>query len=218
MTILTEKIYPGEFILSEAPGKRSRIVGIVAASQTLLAGSLIAKVLTGALTVTATPGAGNTGNGAIGTVTADAGAPLGNYTVIIIEPTTNLGTFQVTRPDGTVDGTGVVGTAYNGGINFTLADGATDFAAGDHFTVNVAQGAAVLQIKKFNPAGTDGTQIPGGIAFAGVVTGADETAKVVIIDTDAEVNGNLLDYGSTDAAVIAAANAGLLALGIKVRT
>jgi hypothetical protein len=81
-----------------------------------------------------------TGNGSIGTPTVDAGAQPGNYRVVIIEPAANGGTFQVERPDGVIEGTGVIATPYNGSINFTLADGATDFVAGDYITVPVTQG------------------------------------------------------------------------------
>jgi hypothetical protein len=83
-----------------------------------------------------------TGNGSIGTPTVDAGAQPGDYKVVIIEPGANVGTFEVFKPDGSLDGTGVVAVAYNGSINFTLADGATDFLAGDYITVPVTQTGA----------------------------------------------------------------------------
>lgn len=85
----------------------------------------------------------NTGNGVFGTATADAGADLGDYDIVFIEPASGLGTFLVYKPDGTIDGDGVVGTAYNGSINFTIADGATDFIAGDAFTVSVSVAARI---------------------------------------------------------------------------
>lgn len=213
--MLTEKNYPAEFILSEAPGKRSRSVAQVPASQIIKAGMLVAVLLTGASAGAAVAAAGNTGNGAFGAVTASAHAQAGNYSVVFIEPVTNLGTFQVVRPDGTVDGTGKVGTAYAGDIGFTIADGATDFVAGDLFTVPVT--ATGKQIKPWNATASDGTQIVGGIAYADTVTAAGETAEAVYLDCDAEVNGNLLVYSATDAATVAAGDAGLAAKGIKVR-
>lgn len=79
----------------------------------------------------------NVGNGVFGAVTADAGAMLGDYQIVIIEPGSNAGIFEVFKPDGTIDGDGTVAVAYDGSINFTLADGATDFAAGDAWTVTV---------------------------------------------------------------------------------
>src|SRR5258706_11860988 len=139
MTIKTERNYGGEFLISEAPGKRSREKITVAISQTLLAGAVLGAIALGAVTVAAAVALGsNTGNGVFGAATADSGAPAGDYKVLFIEPGTNLGTFAVYMPDGTLDGHGVVGTAYNGTINFTIADGATDFVSGDAFTVNVS--------------------------------------------------------------------------------
>jgi hypothetical protein len=49
-----------------------------------------------------------------------------------------------------VDGEGVVGTAYNGTVNFTIADGATDFVAGDAFTVHVAAGQGTVKVVQLN--------------------------------------------------------------------
>lgn len=41
-------------------------------------------------------------------------------------------------PDGVTIGTATVAVLYDGPINFTIADGATDFAAGDAFVITVA--------------------------------------------------------------------------------
>lgn len=82
--------------------------------------------------------AGNTGNGTMGAVTVSAGAKAGVYTLTIIEPAANAGAFIVTDPDGIVIGNGDVAVAFSaGGLAFTLADGATDFASGDQFTITV---------------------------------------------------------------------------------
>lgn len=81
----------------------------------------------------------NTGNGTMGTVTLSAGAKIGRYTVTVVEPGSNVGTFVVTDPDGSQIGDGVVASAFSaGGLAFTLADGATDFVAGDSFAITVA--------------------------------------------------------------------------------
>jgi hypothetical protein len=82
--------------------------------------------------------AGNTGNGTMGAVTVSAGAKQGTYLLTIVEPATNAGAFIVADPDGLIIGNGDVAAAFSaGGIAFTLADGATDFAAGDQFTIPV---------------------------------------------------------------------------------
>lgn len=137
--------------------------GGVGTARAFAAFALIGSVLIGSATVTAAAVVG-TGNGAIGTVTADAGAAAGDYQVVIIEPASNGGTFQVLRPDGVLDGTGVIASAYNGTINFTLADGSTDFVAGDRIPVTVAYGSGVVSKDvAWDPAGTDGSQTITGI-------------------------------------------------------
>lgn len=86
----------------------------------------------------------NTGNGTMGTITVSAGAKQGNYVLTVIEPGSNVGTFVVVDPDGVQIGDGAVGSAFSaGGLAFTLADGATDFVAGDSFTISVTYTANV---------------------------------------------------------------------------
>ena len=95
-----------------------------------------------AKTLAATAGAvSGTGNG---TLTLDATAPLGQgatvgaYTVTCTAAAADGGTFQVKAPDNTVLGTVEVGETFNGPIKFSIADGLTDFAVADAFTVTVA--------------------------------------------------------------------------------
>lgn len=185
--MLTQTARAGEFLLSEAPGSASRENIVIAASQTLAAGQALGKILRGAATVTPTAGAGNTGNGSIGTVTADTLAPAGTYQVVITEPGANVGEFEVRKPDGTMDGQGTVAVAYNGTINFTLADGATDFAAGDRIDVLVEYAAGSGQYVMHDPEGTDGREDWAGFLWAPVTTAADETEAAVAIVRLAEV-------------------------------
>ena len=98
---------------------------------------------TGAQDLTATAAAlgTNTGNGAFGsvTVTEGAGVRAGVYVLRVIEPAANAGAFVVEDPDGVQIGDGAIAAAFSvGGLAFTLADGATDFVAGDAFTITVA--------------------------------------------------------------------------------
>lgn len=124
--------------------------------------ALAAAIALGAATVT--PGAVvGTGNGAIGVVTADAGAEAGTYQVVIIEPAANGGVFEVIRPGGELDGTGAIGVAYNGRINFTLADGATDFVAGDRIPVVVSYAAGSQKIVRWDPTAVNGAQTIVGV-------------------------------------------------------
>lgn len=82
--------------------------------------------------------AGNTGNGTMGAVTVTAGAKLGVYKLTVITAASNAGVFSVEDPDGNIVDMGNVAAAFSsGGLAFTLADGATDFAVGDQFNITV---------------------------------------------------------------------------------
>lgn len=219
MAEFTEGAHTGEFLISEAAGSRSRETITIAASQTLVVGKIVGQVTTGALSGTAAALGTNTGTGTVGSITVDAGADLGDYTITILEPATDLGNFVVERPDGVIDGHGTVGTAYNGTINFTLSDG-TDFVAGDSFRVTVvaADATAQDQYKTLDLAATDGTETAAGIVFEAVTTGVGETAEVAAVVRDAEVNGNLIAYpAGASADEKAAIRADLADLGIIVR-
>lgn len=90
-------------------------------------------------TGSSTPGSGNVGNGVMGAITVTAGAKRGVYQLVVIEPAANAGAFAVYDPDGIFVDNGNVAAAFSaGGLAFTLADGATDFAAGDSFAITTA--------------------------------------------------------------------------------
>lgn len=220
MTVLTERIYAGEFLISEATRHRSRDQIVVGASQTLKAGAVIGLVDIGALTGVAAAKAGNTGNGVMGAVTVAAGTPAGVYNLEIIEPAANAGIFRVEDGGGVEIGHGAVAAAFAlGGLGFTLADGATDFVAGDGFTITVTDAAATDEghYKGVATAATDGSAAARGILFDAVTTGVGATAKAVAITRDAEINRDLLDFGALDGGHIITAIAQLAALGIIVR-
>lgn len=126
--------------------------------------------------------AGNTGNG---TITKDATAPVGAnawpgvYTVTFVEPVTNLGTFQVFRPDGSLLGTGVVGTAFDSEVKFAIADGSTDFVAGDGFRITVPAGDGKL-VHCVNDAQNNGTHRPWGVLLEDV-DATDADMKCVVL-------------------------------------
>lgn len=184
MPNLTEGNYTAEFLLSEAAGSRSRDNITLKTPEDLKAGAVLGRETTAATESTAVH-SGNTGDGTMGAVTATAGAKEGTYRLTVIEPATDAGTFQVEDPDGVVIGTGTVAVAFSeGGIAFTLADGATDFVAGDGFDIKIS--AATFKWQAHDPAATDGTQEPAGILYAD--TDASAADKVTaIIARDAEV-------------------------------
>jgi len=126
--------------------------------------------------------AGNTGDGAMGEVTVGANAKAGAYKLVIIEPAANAGKFQVEDPDGIIIGTGTVGVEYSIGthITFTLADGSTDFVAGDGFTITVAAAGTGGEFEVRDP---DGNLLP--------------PAKIGTAYTSAQINFTIND-GAAD--------------------
>ena len=191
MTILTEGKHAAEFLVSEAAGSRSRERITVLSGETLVAGAVLGKVTVGAATPAAF--AGNAANtGTIAAVTLGAGAKAGVYKVVIIEPATNAGKFTVEDPDGITIGTGTVGVEFaGGGLTFTVADGATDFSAGEGFTITVAAGSG--KYREYDPANTDGSQTALAVLFAAVDAATADRPGVAIV-RDAEVNAAELSW------------------------
>jgi hypothetical protein len=214
MTTLTETSHAGGFIVSEDDeGALSRDAITVLSGQNLVAGAVIGQIQTAAATAVAGT---NTGNGTMGAITVSAGAQSGVYTLKITKLAANAGDFEVIDPQGDVSGIGSVAAAYStGGLAFTLADGATDFAVGDTFAITVAAGSG--KWVEHNAANTDGSQIANGILFAAVdATSADKPG--VAITRFAEVNGAEITWKSGISAPNKAAGiAALAAKGIIVR-
>lgn len=221
MTTVTEGRHAGEFLLSEANFHRSRENATIAFSQILLAGTVLAKIaVVAGVVATAAADAGNTaGSGALTLANPAVSSKVkdGVYAIICTEPATNGGTFEVFDPSGKSIGKATVGQAFNKEIKFTIAD-ATDFVAGDRFTVTVEADAEDFQYVALNPAGTDGSEVAVAIAIYGVTTPADATAAIAIIARDAEVNGHQIEWpaGITAGQKADAAQA-LQARGIIIR-
>jgi hypothetical protein len=202
MTVLTETARPGEAIMSEGMRSISRENLTIAASQTILANALLAK-LGVASGVTVAQSFAGIGNGVLTMANPNSNTRIkdGNYTVVFIEPTTNLGTFEVVDPNGDLVGTGVVGTAFNKEIKFTIADGSTDFVAGDTFTLAVTTEDVDFQWVNFDPTATDGSEVPAAYSIYACTTGAGETKKTAGLVRMCELNGNCIAWpsGITDA-------------------
>jgi hypothetical protein len=173
------------------------------------------------LTTTATPGnpsiasaAGtNTGNGTIGTLSVSGYAAKAGVFAVEFDDATH---FIVSDPVGAEVGHGTTGVAFKaGGLSFTITAGGTAFVPGDSFAVTVAAGSG--KYKPFDPANTDGSQIPSGILFATKdVTTADKPCAVVA--RQCEVNASELVWPTgMSAAAITAALAQLKAIGIQPR-
>lgn len=137
---------------------------LLSGAGSLVAGTMLGAVLlAAAATVTVgTPvsGVGGTvGNGTVSAFTSDAGALPGVWN-LICTATGATGKFKVVRPDGTLDGILTIGTAYNGGINGTVSDGANDWLVDDVIPITVAYDYSALKFLKSIAAATDGSQVP----------------------------------------------------------
>jgi len=214
MPELTEGMHAGEFIASEANGSRSRKVVTIDTGD-LVAGQVLGQITKGAAAGAAV--AGNTGDGTITEApTVAAGAKPGVYNLSCIEPAADAGEFIVEDPDGINIGVAVVGTEFAaGGLTFTIADGATDFAAGDAFTITVAAGSG--KYVAYNQDGTDGSEVAAAILYDNTDASTADQEAVAIV-RDAEVNGNDLTWPSDiEDAEKNAAIAQLAELGVIVR-
>ena len=151
--------------------------------------------------VTATAGT-NTGNGAIGTVTATGKAQRGTYTIRIIKAASNAGDFTVSDPSGAVIGNGTVAVAYSNQIAFTLADGATDFVVGDSWTVEVV---GDYKYKKVEATATDGSSIARAIYISAndgsfstsTIAATTDTPVIALVRGAAIVGKETLTYGAS---------------------
>lgn len=212
MTAFTEGNYAGEHIISEANGTRSRDVVTLASGNNLAAGTVLGRVRGSA---TSAAVGTNTGNGAMGAITLSAGALEGDYKLVIVEPAADAGAFVLEDPLGRVVGHGNVGSAFSGGgLAFTLADGATDFVAGDTIKITVAAGT---KYGAFGQDATDGTEVAVGVLFDAVdASSADKPA--VIHARDCEVAASKLTWpNDIEAGEKTTALAQLAALGIIAR-
>lgn len=198
--VFGERALTAEFIISEANEQRSREQGVLAANATeMLPGTALGRLLGAANAPVVTAGAGNAGNGAFGAPVIAANTKPGVYRVTITAAAANAGEFQVEDPDGQIVGNGNVAAAFNkGGIQFTIADGAVDFAVNDYFTLNISYAGG--QLTPYNPTGVDGSQNFAGYLFDRIPISAVAT-RVTYVAREAEVNGwklvfvNALDAG-----------------------
>lgn len=210
MTIKIEGVHAGEFLLSEANGTRSREEVVISAGNgKVAAGTLIAKI-TAANAAVPTAKAGNVGNGVLGAITVGSPAITGTYVLAMTAISSNGGAFSLVDPTGREVGAGTVGVAFTGGgLTFTLADGAVDFAVNDGFTIAV--NANLGEWAPYDDDGAnDGRRAASGILFAPVDATLNDIRAVAVV-RDAEVIERLLT------GLDAAGKADLTALGIVIR-
>jgi Bacteriophage lambda head decoration protein D len=214
MTTLTLAERDTEVLIAQLPGGMSlkpvTLLGGVTGGYG--AGQVLGRMTTDDSAAAGAAVAGGTGNGTITAApTVNASAQVGVYNIICILPATDSGLFAVYRPDGTLEGFATVAVEYVGGVTFTIADGATDFALGDAFTVTVDADAALLYTI-YDDSETNGVQIAVGVLLYEVPETAGGTnPEGTMIWRDAEVDDSML-VGEDAAALV-----DLAALGIFTR-
>lgn len=135
-------------------------------------------------------GAGNTGDGVIGSITLGPAIKTGGYQLVA----TAITKFNVISPAGDVLGVATVGAPFvHAEITLTITAGGVAFKAADSFTLNVfdAVGTYVECVR----TATDGSQFP----LAILVDDADATSGPVTAGAylSGEFNAARLIYGAT---------------------
>ena len=211
MSKVTQGRLAGAHVISEANGTLSREL-VVITGAALVAGQVLGKITHAGATAAAY--AGNTGTGTVGAITVGAGVKAGAYRLTIIEPAADSGRFSLEDPEGVEVGVGTVGVAFSGGgLSFTLSD-ATDFVAGDGFTITVAEGN--LKYVAHDPALTNGAEVAAAVLYDSVDASLADKKAVVHVRL-AEVSGSELVFKTgistpdKAAALIALSRANLIA-------
>lgn len=206
---LIETNHALEFLLSEAPGERSREAGVLNSGQSCVAGEVLGRLLTGAGAKVS-----GTGDGTVGAVTVGPDAQTGIYVLTGLTESGNAGTFSVRAPDGSYLPPLTVASAYvTSHISLTVADGTADWDIGDIIHVTVTGG----DYEALDVDATDGTQTAAAI-LARAIDATDADQDCALIVRDAEVAADRLTWpaGITDAEK-SIALARLAARGITAR-
>ncbi|MBI4902412.1 MAG: head decoration protein [Acidobacteria bacterium] len=217
MSVLTQGKYLGDWLKWEPDSQYSRdVVTVLAGSgadRILTTGMVLARITKG--TATGAAVAGNTGNGTITAApTVGAAAKPGVYRLVCIEPATDAGKFSVEDPDGVLIGIATVAVQFTTHLTFTIADGSTDFASGDSFTITVAAGSG--KVKQIDFAATDGSDVACGILLLDTTAldGVDKSGVAIVRNSIVSDNGITWPAGaSTDqknAAIAQLKSAGIL--------
>lgn len=198
MTTYTEPQRPLEFVLYEEPVISRETLTIPSGTAAFDAGMVLGATLASG-SATAAAVTGNTGNGTMGTITVGAAAKVGVYTLTVIEPGSNVGTFTITDPEGVLVGKGAVASAFDaGGLAFTLADGSTDFAAGDAFLITVS---GTVKYVPYDDGNTDGSNVARAIAlYACDASGASDVSVAGLMRFAAIKTAALQWHASADTA------------------
>lgn len=179
-------------LIVDASSIETKEVTIVIGGGPLSRGSLLGKIIAGAATGGAVVG---TGNGTIGTITRGKKVKVGNYVATCIQVVTNGGLFQVKNPLNEIVGIARVGVAFaSPEINFTIADGGTDFALGDAFTIAVAAGSGHYQLA--DQDAVDGSANADCVLAEDVAANAGAAKAHVPVYTSGVFNRNSMIFAS----------------------
>ena len=192
---LTEGIHPLSFVVSEEGAYLSRDEVVVAVGQTLVPGQVLGRLVNPALaSALSAANTGNTGNGLL-TLAAPAvssSVRQGAYKVTFTDATH----FIVEDPSGIELGEGVAGAAWTKGVLFTVAAGATAFAAGDGFLIQATVDKSAEVYVAHNPLATDGSQKAAVIAAYPASAPAGYVTRVTVISRVAQVRQVNLTFAS----------------------
>jgi hypothetical protein len=150
-----------DVIKFELDNQQSRDDITILAGENISMGEILGTVTAGTVPTTGTAGGGNTGNGTMSSVTGGKYVQVGTYTITCIQAATNTGVFSVKDPNGAALPSAGIGAYTSSEINFTIADGSTDFVTGDTFTIAVPAGSGKGVPISFTAV--DGSAIASGI-------------------------------------------------------
>lgn len=189
----TERSYVGDVVRQELPNYASRKTGtILGTAGALKIGTVLGLISIGALSQEFT----GSGNGAMTGLAAKDKTVVGDYIVTCHTEVENGGIFSVVAPDGTRLADATVGVAYaNDHLAFSIADGATDFSAGEFFTITVAAGSG--KWKKATVGAVDGSQHAAGVLLSDADAATVDVADAIILFRDAQVAASELVYDAS---------------------
>jgi hypothetical protein len=201
MTVLTEdRRTAAHYIVSEAANiYRSREQAMITGAAPVKPGTVLGRKTAASADAIAAADAGNAANtGALTLANPATGADVkeGVYTVVCIEPAANGGKFRVEDPEGNEVGTATVGQAFTKQIKFTIADGDTDFIAGEKFTVTVEVTAGAYGA--LDLTATNGLKKAAAILYEGCdPTDADVRRTITARDTEVRASALIWPEGIT---------------------
>ena len=214
MATQTEGRYAGEFLLYEEPLMSRDVLTIPSGTAAFGAGMVLGETLISGSAVATAFATNTSGGGAMGTITVGAAAKVGTYTLVIVEPGSNAGTFVLTDPEGLIVGRGAVASAFDaGGLAFTLAD-STDYVAGDGFHITVS---GTVKYLPYDDALTSGANVARAIALYDCDASAAEATVTGIVRLAAVKTAALQWHADADATAKTAAYTALALKNIIVR-